>query len=96
MQVAVNHASFMHGDAQACHFDGIVRLLCVNEHLRQHVKVENNSTTLAARQAAIAAATALAECGPSPLRPYRLPLPSTRFPSYVPIIAMFLRTGLIL
>ncbi len=61
LQVAVNHASFMHGDAQACHFDGIVRLLCVNEHLRQHVKVENNSTTLAARQAAIAAATALAE-----------------------------------
>mmetsp|Transcript_3876 Transcript_3876/g.11224 ORF Transcript_3876/g.11224 Transcript_3876/m.11224 type:complete len:437 (-) Transcript_3876:486-1796(-) len=61
MKVAVNHASFMHGDAQACHFDGIVRLLCVNELLRQHVKVENNSTTLAARQAAIAAATALAE-----------------------------------
>lgn len=45
----------------ACHFDGIVRLLCVNDQLRQHVKADNNSTTLAARQAAIAAATALAE-----------------------------------
>lgn len=60
-QTAVHNASFIHGEAMACHFDGIVRLLCVNDQLRQHVKAANNSTTLAARQAAIAAATALAE-----------------------------------
>jgi hypothetical protein len=61
VQTAVHNASFLHGEFLACHFDGIVRLLCVNDQLRQHLKVENNSTTLAARQAAIAAATALAE-----------------------------------
>lgn len=61
MKTAVHNASFVHGEALACHFDGIVRLLCVNDQLRQHVKADNNSTTLAARQAAIAAATALAE-----------------------------------
>lgn len=61
MKTAVHNASFLHGEFLACHFDGIVRLLCVNDQLRQHLKVENNSTTLAARQAAIAAATALAE-----------------------------------
>ena len=51
----------MHGDTAACHFDGIVRMLCVSERLRHHIKLESNPTTLAARQAAIAAATALTE-----------------------------------
>ncbi len=61
-QDAIGRASVMHGDTAACHFDGIVRVLCVSERLRHHIKLENNPTTLAARQAAIAAATALAEC----------------------------------
>jgi hypothetical protein len=61
MKDAIGRASVMHGDTAACHFDGIVRVLCVSERLRHHIKLENNPTTLAARQAAIAAATALAE-----------------------------------
>lgn len=61
-QDAIGRASVMHGDTAACHFDGIVRVLCLSERLRHHIKLENNPTTLAARQAAIAAATALAEC----------------------------------
>ena len=56
----------MHGDTAACHFDGIVRALCVSDRLRHHIKLENNPTTLAARQAAIAAAQALAECVSTP------------------------------
>ena len=51
----------MHGDTAACHFDGIVRVLCLSDRLRHHIKLENNSTSLAARQAAAAAAQALAE-----------------------------------
>jgi hypothetical protein len=61
LQDAIGRASVMHGDTAACHFDGIVRMLCVSERLRHHIKLESNPTTLAARQAAIAAATALAE-----------------------------------
>jgi hypothetical protein len=61
MKDAIGRASIMHGDTAACHFDGIVRMLCVSERLRHHIKLESNPTTLAARQAAIAAATALAE-----------------------------------
>ena len=61
VQDAIGRASVMHGDTAACHFDGIVRMLCVSERLRHHIKLESNPTTLAARQAAIAAATALAE-----------------------------------
>ena len=57
-------ASTMHGDVAACHFDGIVRALCVSDHLRHHIKMDNNATNLAARQAAGAAAQALTECVP--------------------------------
>ena len=63
-QDAVARASTMHGDTAACHFDGIVRVLCLSDRLRHHIKLENNSTSLAARQAAAAAAQALAECVP--------------------------------
>ena len=52
----------MHGDTAAVHFDGIVRVLCLSDRLRHHIKLENNATGLAARQASAAAAQALAEC----------------------------------
>ena len=51
----------MHGDTAAVHFDGIVRVLCLSDRLRHHIKLENNAVSLAARQAAAAAAQALAE-----------------------------------
>lgn len=54
-------ASVMHGDTAACHFDGIVRALCLSDGLRHHIKLDNNATNLAARQAAGAAGQALAE-----------------------------------
>lgn len=61
MKDAVMRASTMHGDTAACHFDGIVRALCVSDHLRHHIKMDNNATNLAARQAAGAAAQALTD-----------------------------------
>ena len=61
LQDAVARASTMHGDTAAVHFDGIVRVLCLSDRLRHHIKLENNATSLAARQAAAAAAQALAE-----------------------------------
>ena len=56
----------MHGDTAAVHFDGIVRVLCLSDRLRHHIKLENNATSLGARQAAAAAAQALAECASHP------------------------------
>ena len=61
VQDAVVRASRMHGDTPACHFDAIVRALCLSDSLRHHIKLDNNATNLAARQAAGAAGQALAE-----------------------------------
>ena len=71
-QDAVTRASTMHGDTAACHFDGIVRALCVSDHLRHHIKLDNNVTNLAARQAAGAAAQALTECVHASLKTYSI------------------------
>lgn len=58
---AVQQSSQRRESGWMCHFDGLVRALCVSSALRQHMRDEGRPTSLAAQQAALAAARELSE-----------------------------------